>query len=184
MEKELTNGFDLKAKVAEGFLSDLFKLFTLERRTKTVTWADQEHLLEVYFHLLLPVPPVLQSPAPEIVEAYPYPYLRLRPAEGNQSFVKLFFPFRAVIRQLGFEKIGRAHVVVPTKTTLSTDGLTGETTAVISVDLSQLSAGQVDFTTFDPGVPIWGDEDYLDDKASATSLLFTAYKFDFPEDLF
>ena len=59
MAKELTDGFDLKATVPESFLSSLAARLTPARHTKTVHWLGQDHLLEVYFHLLLPKAPVL-----------------------------------------------------------------------------------------------------------------------------
>ena len=107
-------------------------------------------------------------------------HLKLLPAQGNQSFVELRFPFRAIVRKLGFEKTAQARAVVAAKTVSVTDVL-GKITAEIVVDLSHLSAGDFDFHP-DLGPITWSDEDEYGSDTS-TWLMWKAHAR-FPQALF
>ncbi len=181
MAKELTDGFDLKAKVAEGFLSSVASgPLRPPRHTKTVQWLDQNHLLEVYFHQRVPPAPVLGT-GWATGEGFVFPYLRLLPAQGNLSRVQLRFPFRAIVRKLGFEKTAEARAVVATKVVSETDGQ-GKIVAQINVDLSNLTAGDFDFHP-DLGSITWHDEDKLDGSEKPIWLEWKAHTR-FPQALF
>jgi hypothetical protein len=162
MDKELTDGFDVKARLAEGFLSAFAQRLTPLPATRTVTWKGHSYELEVHFHLAVPRPPQLETYY-DILNPNDLTHLRLLPAVGNQSMVELHFPFRARIATLGFEKTAEARTVVAAQVQSGTDG-EGNPVTLVEVDLSQLSSGQFDFHPH-LGAFEWMDKDFLFWKA-------------------